>query len=110
MDKLVLTKLQEAIIEFKKQSVCAQDSLKDSTISIHDIEKATAVHAQLVLPFAISLISNEQVAYELGSLLAEYNHRQMLEIKNGSFENIYASLNRSTIQYVTRAAVQAKAA
>lgn len=108
MDKLVLTKLQEAMIEFKKQTVCAQNSIKGS--SIHDSEKASAEHAQLVLPFAISLISNAQVIDDLGSFLAEYKHRQMIELKNGSYENIYASINISTLQYVTRVAIQAKAA
>ncbi|RYU53334.1 hypothetical protein [Aliivibrio finisterrensis] len=108
MDKLVLTKLQETIIAFRKELDI--EYVDDPDCSIQDVEKAQSMHLVMVLPFAISLISDTQVINGLSELLLEHMNRSMIESAIGATADVYSDINRDTLKFVTKAAVQAKAA
>ncbi|XDF78845.1 hypothetical protein AAFX60_006990 [Aliivibrio fischeri] len=108
MDKLVLTKLQEAIIESKKGM---DGVLKANTeLTILDAQKAQSMYLTMILSFVVGLVSDKEIVNGLSELLAEHINRSLIESAIGANADVYSDLNRDTLKFVTKAAVQAKAA
>jgi hypothetical protein len=114
MDKLVLTKLQEMLIEMRKQTVIQAESVEPIEIIITQqmIEEALSQSTTALLAFSARLISDKEIAKGLNDIAFEHVNRAFIKSCVGVNDNcdLFSDINRDTLIYVTKSAVQAKAA